>query len=578
MGDGISGPPVRGDAGGTALVPFAPLASHLRIGDAIGAAWENRDHLGYAWSLLTTGVCDGCSLGPRGMRDDAAPGLHLCSKRLQSLREHTRAALTPSDLANLGRLRRSTPDELAALGRIPYPFVRRARDRGFSRISWSDALRLAGDTLRDTAPHRTAWLASGTGTTNEALYVLAKAARRVGSEHVAVAGPHHAAHLDGLARTIGERAATCSFGDWIGTDLLIVWGADLGAHHPVGLRYLAEARRRGTRVVVVDPVLRVPHADDTLHVREGGDQALIHAVLKLLVRAEAVDNAFIAAHTRGWEAVRASVEAAELGALVRASGVTLGQVEWLAQLIGRSTSMVSVWSEGVARHPFASDTVAAIASLHLARGALGRPLTGLMPLHRHPTVQGAMDCGLSPDADAVLDAARAGEIDVLYDLGGRIARAGSEDALQSVRLRIHHASTLHPSMLVDGDTVLILPSQTRYEQPGGGTCTSAERRVRFTPEIEGHPHIGEARPDVEIPARVVCAAFPGLEPELRFASTAAIRAEMGAEVPRYRGIERLQREGDWIQWGGATLALGGRFAGMPDGHAQLELPALPGMP
>ena len=57
--------------------------------------WQNRDHLGYAWRILRHGVCDGCSLTPRGLRDDTVPGLHLCLTRLRLLRLNTMPAAPP---------------------------------------------------------------------------------------------------------------------------------------------------------------------------------------------------------------------------------------------------------------------------------------------------------------------------------------------------------------------------------------------------------------------------------------------------------------------------------------------------
>ena len=53
-------------------------------------------------------------------------------------------ALAPADVVDIERLRRMSNRELQALGRIPYPFVYRRGDRGFTRISWDEALRIAG--------------------------------------------------------------------------------------------------------------------------------------------------------------------------------------------------------------------------------------------------------------------------------------------------------------------------------------------------------------------------------------------------------------------------------------------------
>src|SRR5689334_10837484 len=67
-----------------ALVPFGLLVRgkprHYR--EMLRVAWDNRGRWRYAWRILRHGVCDGCSLGPRGLRDDVLPGVHLCITRL----------------------------------------------------------------------------------------------------------------------------------------------------------------------------------------------------------------------------------------------------------------------------------------------------------------------------------------------------------------------------------------------------------------------------------------------------------------------------------------------------------------
>jgi len=53
------------------FVPFgllSPKPRHFR--DMARVLWKNRDNLGYAWRVLKHGVCDGCSLGPYGLKDN----------------------------------------------------------------------------------------------------------------------------------------------------------------------------------------------------------------------------------------------------------------------------------------------------------------------------------------------------------------------------------------------------------------------------------------------------------------------------------------------------------------------------
>jgi len=71
-----------------AAVPFGlgqAKPKHFR--DMAGIAWRNRDNLGYAWKVLSRGVCDGCALGVAGLLGDVV------------LLEHRRTSpcLSPAD-------------------------------------------------------------------------------------------------------------------------------------------------------------------------------------------------------------------------------------------------------------------------------------------------------------------------------------------------------------------------------------------------------------------------------------------------------------------------------------------------
>ena len=81
-------------------------------------AWENRDNLAYAWRILQHGVCDGCSLGPYGFRDDTIKGIHLCMTRLRLLRLNTKGALDIRVLDDVRKLQVLSGEELRELGRF----------------------------------------------------------------------------------------------------------------------------------------------------------------------------------------------------------------------------------------------------------------------------------------------------------------------------------------------------------------------------------------------------------------------------------------------------------------------------
>src|SRR5438552_10440747 len=125
-----------------------------------GVVWENRDNLPYAWRILNHGVCDGCSLGPRGLRDDVISGVHLCMTRLKLLRLNTMGPIPDPDLADLSRLRSLSNEELRRLGRLPYPLVHRQGDDRLHRLSWDEAMAIVAEELRCVPGERMGFFAT----------------------------------------------------------------------------------------------------------------------------------------------------------------------------------------------------------------------------------------------------------------------------------------------------------------------------------------------------------------------------------------------------------------------------------
>jgi anaerobic selenocysteine-containing dehydrogenase len=174
----------------------------------------------------------------------------------------------------------------------------------------------------------------------------------------------------------------------------------------------------------------------------------------------------------------------------------------------------------------------------------------------------------------MVEAARKGEIDLFYLMGGNFVEtlpepSFAEAALASVAVRVHQDIVLNTSMLAPAhEAVVLLPAMTRYEIPGGCTSTSTERRIRFSPEIPG-PRIVEARPEWAIPVLIAKQLDLGHGARFPWKDTADIRKEIEKAVPFYKGIGDLKEEGQSVQWGGERLFEGGHFSAFPDGRCRL---------
>jgi molybdopterin-dependent oxidoreductase alpha subunit len=580
-------------------------------------AWANRDQLPFAWRILNQGVCDGCALGTTGLRDWTVDGVHLCMVRLELMRLNTAPALDPGRLADVSALRALSSRDLRALGRLPEPMVRRRGDTGFRVITWEEAFEEAAGRIRAAPPERFAVYVTSRGLLNEHYYAAQKAARAMGTSHVDnSARLCHAASTVAMKRTLGYGASTCSYTDWMESDLIVFFGSNTPNNQPVTMKYLYHARQKGTRVAVVNPyfepglrrywVPSVPEsavfgtrfADEWFAVDTGGDLAFLNGVFKVLAAEGWVDREFIARHTRGYDAAAAFVAAQEWEVLERESGTARAEMERFARMLSQARRGIFVWSMGLTQHAHGVPTVEALVNVGLARGWVARDGAGLMPIRGHSGVQGGAEVGCAPGlaepdslrfaevwgfpcptfpgltASEMVDAACRGGLDVFWTVGGNFLETMPDPpavarGLARVGTRIHHDVVVSSMMLLDpADTVLVLPATTRYESPGGGTETSTERRIIFSPEVRGR-RIGSARPEWQVFGEVAARVRPDLAESVRFTSSQQIRDEIGRAVTVYAGIERLKEQGDVMQWGGRHLYADGVFA-TPDGKAHFS--------
>ena len=599
---------------------------HFR--DMARVVWENRDNLPYAWQVISKGVCDGCALGVAGLHDWTVKGPHLCMTRLNLLRLNTMPPLNPALLADLGRVSTLDNAQLRQLGRIAHPMLRERGARGFHRIPWDAALERIARRLRGADPRRAAFFVTARGVTNEVYYMAQKVARFLGTNNVDNAARLcHSPSGAAMKATLGVGASTCSYRDWYGTDLVIFFGSNPANDQPVSTKYLHEAKKLGTKVVLVNPLLEpgmkkywVPSnldsallgtdiADYWFPVTQGGDIAFLYGVLKVLTERGWVDEAFLREHCAGWDAVKAEVAELKRVDLVERAGLSWRSIEEFAELIHAAKNAVLVWSMGITQHPWGGDGVQMILNLALSQGWLGRDKCGVMPIRGHSSVQGGSEMGayatalpggvsitaenvarLSeqygfpvPDwpglaATEMVEACARGELDVLYCLGGNFLRTLPEPgyvarALENVPLRVHQDIILTDQMFIEAqEDVILLPAKTRYEQDDGGTETSTERRIMFSPELPRQ--VGECRAEWKILRDLAAATYPEREHLLGCATGWEMREEIARVVPFYDGIQHLRKTGDAFQYGGPHLCPGGHCQ-TPDGLAHLRAVPLP---
>ena len=384
---------------------------------------------------------------------------------------------------------------------------------------------------------------------------------------------------------------------------------------------------QGAKVVMVNPYLEpgmkrywVPSTpssavfgtaitDYWFQISQGGDIAFLYGTLKCLFEKGGINSAFVESSTVGIEQLRLATQQLDWPILERQSGLPRSSMAAFAELLRQAKNAVLVWSMGITQHAYGADAVQMILNLGLARGYVGRDKCGLMPIRGHSSVQGGAEMGayatafpggkaINPEnaralaaeygfpipdwpgmtAPEMVEAGGRGELGLLYCLGGNFLRTLPDpdyvrEAMERIPMRIHQDIMLTDQMFIEpSEEVLLLPAQTRYEQDDGGSETTTERRIIFSPEIERQ--VGEARAEWKILRDLACAVLPDRGSELGCETGWAMREEIARIVPFYKGVETLRKTGDAIQYGGRHLCADGRFP-TADGKAHFHAVPLP---
>nr|WP_232330972.1 FdhF/YdeP family oxidoreductase [Thermoactinomyces sp. CICC 10521] len=605
---------------------------HLR--DTLKVVWENRDQLEFAARILTKGVCDGCALGVAGLRDQTLTGMHLCTTRLNLLRLNTMPAIRPDVLhRDIDELRKLDSTALRKLGRIPYPLLRLKGERSFRRISWDEALRYIAAKVKAIDPKQMAFYLTSRGIPNETYYVAAKVARFLGTNNIDNASRIcHSPSKTALKRSLGIGASSCSYKDWIGTDVLVFWGSVAANNQPVSTKYMYAAKRKGTKIIVINPyhepamdqywIPSIPDsalfgtkiADDFYQVNIGGDIAFMNGVIKHWFEMEeknpgsAIRHDFVREHVNGLPELKQHVQQYSWEVLEESSGLTRERMKEFAELLAKADSAVFVWSMGLTQHRFGTDNVSQVVNLALLRGFIGREHCGVMPIRGHSGVQGSGEMGADPFSlpggdfsdenvarieriwgfplprwqgdivgisleNALLPEDHQRKLKLFYTSGGNFLETMPDPdfmrkCLENIEVRVHQDIILNTSTLTDAKEAVLVLPAMTRYEIPGGVTSTSTERMVYFSPEIEGPRIEEARPEWEIYRDLAALVRPEQKRLIWFETTSQIREEIAKAAPDYEGIQNLRKQGDVFQWGGAWLCEGGECP-TPDGRGRL---------
>ncbi len=467
----------------------------------------------------------------------------------------------------LTELRGWSDYDLEQTGRLTEPLRYDPATDKYAPCAWEEAFAAIGAGLRAMDPKSAVFYTSGRASL-ETSYAWALFARLYGHNNLPDSSNMcHETTSVALKQTIGAPVGTCVLDDFDQCDAIFFFGQNTGTNSPRFLHTLAEARKRGCRIVTFNPIrekglirFRNPqsidmvtgHSDeissDYYQVKAGGDIAAILGMCKHLFAEEGrrgggvIDRAFIAEHSTGFNAFQAHVDATSWDEIEHESALSRADLEHAAEIYIGAERTIGIWGMGLTQHVGGFDNVTGVVNLMLLRGNIGRPGTGVSPVRGHSNVQGQRTVGISEKPELVpldrlaelygfdpprdhgmttVDACEgilAGKVRAFVGLGGNFLRAipdhrRMEPAWQGMDLTVQIATRLNRGHLFCGRAAYLLPCLGRSErdqQASGPQTVTMEDSLScihgsFSERTPASPHL---KSELAIVAEIAKATLP----------------------------------------------------------------------
>ncbi len=370
---------------------------------------------------------------------------------------------------------------------------------------------------------------------------------------------------------------TNSIPEIVKADVIFINGSNTTAGHPVIGAQIRQAKKKGAKIIVVDPrvIDLTQDADVFLQILPGTNVALYNGMMNVIISEGLQNTAYIEERTEKFEDLVAAVSAMTPEKAAEICGVSAEDIRTAARFYAQAEKGAIFYTMGVTQHTTGTEGVMSLSNLALLCGNIGIESGGINPLRGQNNVQGACDMGglpgdltgyqkvANPDALAkfenawgvklndkpgvtlteIVHKAGHGDIKVLYIMGENPMVSDPdlnhvEEALKNTEfLVVQDIFLTETARLAD----VVLPAASFAEKDG--TFSNTERRVQLVRKaIEP---VGSSKADWVI----LMELLNKMGIETTYKNPSEIMKEIASLTPSYGGItyERLEELGS-LQW------------------------------
>ena len=315
----------------------------------------------------------------------------------------------PHHPANFGRLcsKGSTLHQTASAAvtlqtRLLQPLQRLQRGGPATPVSWDAALQRAADSfariIGQHGPDAVGFYVSGQLLTED-YYVFNKLAKGlIGTNNIDTNSRLcMSSAVAAYKKTLGADAPPACYDDLAHAQTLFISGSNTAFAHPILFRRIEDARRANPnqKMVVVDPrrTDTADMADLHLAIQPGTDVMLYHGMLHILLWEGWANAAYIAAHTEGFDALKALVRDCTPDHVAQVCGIRKEALLEATRLFATASATLSLYCQGLNQSSSGTAKNMALINLHLATGQIGKPGAGPFSLTGQPNAMGGREVG-----------------------------------------------------------------------------------------------------------------------------------------------------------------------------------------